>query len=455
MLEDSVEAALGRLGATRAGIVVAASGGPDSTALLHALHALAGPLRLRLVVAHLDHGLRGRASRADAAFVRRLAGRLGLPFHLEAADVAAYARAEGLGIEDAARRLRYDFLHRVRRRARCRFIATGHTLDDQAETVLLRLFRGAGPAGLQGVHALRADGVLRPLLGVRRAEALAYLKERRLRFRVDATNADLSRDRARLRARLLPAVERDFGPGAAEALARLAEIMAAEAAWTEALVEEALRGVERAKDLWRIPRTLLREAPEALAQRVLERARRALGAPEWSAARRADLLALARGARTAGALDLPGLRAWVEGDALALARRVATEGPWSYTMDAPGTLDLPEAGLRLTARWAKAPGRPAGGPGAHYLGGAAFPLTVRSPAPGDRMRPLGMNGRKKLQDLFVDAKTPRRLRNRTPVVEIHGEVACVAGHRTSEAFRASPGRRALRLEFREAPETAV
>jgi tRNA(Ile)-lysidine synthase len=215
-------------------MVAAVSGGPDSVALLRALLALR-PRKGRgpLIVAHLNHQLRGADSDADADFVRELHGRLSaagverLELCCERMDVAARAAAEGANLEATGRRLRYEWLTEVARQYGARWVATGHTADDQAETVLHRLLRGAGLQGLRGIAARRelAPGIelIRPLLGVSRAEVLAYLNAIGQPYREDRSNLDRDYTRNRIRHELLPLLARAYNPQMAALLGRLAE----------------------------------------------------------------------------------------------------------------------------------------------------------------------------------------------------------------------------------------
>jgi tRNA(Ile)-lysidine synthase len=218
----------------RRGIVVAVSGGPDSVALLRALIAVRTRTAPRpLVVAHLNHLLRGAESDGDEAFVRQLhasltaAGVPALELRCDRIDVAAQARAEAGNVENVARRLRYDWLANVAADTGCRWIATGHTADDQAETVLHRLLRGAGIQGLRGIAARRAVNgdieIVRPLLDVTRAELLAYLAAEKQEYRQDSSNLNLALTRNRLRHELLPLLARDYNPSIVGLLGQLAE----------------------------------------------------------------------------------------------------------------------------------------------------------------------------------------------------------------------------------------
>jgi tRNA(Ile)-lysidine synthase len=232
------------------GVAVAVSGGADSLALLHALRALAGPRGWRLAVVTVDHGLRP-GSAADAAFVADHAKAIGLPALVRTLAPADLDQHRQAGPEGAARAARYGALWPAADELGCRWLATGHTLDDQAETVLLQLLRGAGPDGLAGM-AVRGGRLLRPLLGARRAETRACCAAIGLEWREDPTNAGDGPLRNRVRQRLLPLLE-ELRPGATRALARTAALAADERDWLDQLVAEALAttlagGVEGAVD---------------------------------------------------------------------------------------------------------------------------------------------------------------------------------------------------------------
>lgn len=219
-------------------IVVAVSGGADSVALLHVLLALRPTLKLALHIAHLDHSLR-QGSSEDAGFVRDLGARCGLPTTIERRDVGAICERQGWSLEDGARRLRYEFLLEVARRNSAGCVALGHTADDQAETVLMRLVRGTGLTGLCAIPIKRRldDNVwlVRPMLEVWRREVTAYLQEAGLAHREDPTNDDRRFIRNRIRRELLPLLEQDYNPNIKKALAHLAE----QSRWDYAYLQEA------------------------------------------------------------------------------------------------------------------------------------------------------------------------------------------------------------------------
>ncbi len=285
--------------------LVAVSGGRDSVALLHGLHALGWK---NLGVVHLDHGLRGRASRADARFVARLAAQLGLRCVAGRAEVRAYAAARGISIETAARELRQVFFAHAARRERCRTVFLAHHADDQVETCLFNFLRGSGAAGLAGMRreaALKIGAtelrLRRPLLGIRRAEIDAFLAARKIRWREDASNLDAAHTRNRLRLRILPALAEEFGPAFPAAILRAADILAAEEDWMRGEAARFEAGEELSvRDLAAAPLALRRRIVRAW----LERA----GVAEVGLAETERVLALLDPATGPAKINLPGGR---------------------------------------------------------------------------------------------------------------------------------------------------
>jgi len=248
--------------------LIAVSGGRDSVALLHALRALG---HKKLVVAHLDHCLRGASARADAKFVQRLAAKLGLACIVGRADVRSYAKERGISIELAARELRHVFFASIARSQRCKTVILAHHADDQVETCLFNFLRGSGASGLAGMRAKSELTVertrltfLRPMLGIHRSEIDAFIARGKIKFREDATNNELTATRNKLRHRVLPAIRESLGDSFGGAILRASKIFDAEDTWMQA---EAARIP--------IPDTLptesLKSLPLALIRRVLRR----------------------------------------------------------------------------------------------------------------------------------------------------------------------------------------
>jgi len=279
-------------------ILAAVSGGADSIALLHLLTRFASRRRVCVIVAHLDHGLR-RGSRADRRFVERIAADLGLSCVSERRPVAELAR-KGESPEESARRVRRDFLLAAMKQSACAAIVTGHTLDDQAETILMRLVRGAGATALTGMAEVGPGPFVRPLLGVERADLRAYLDRRAIDFREDPTNRDLRFDRNRLRRLVLPTLTETLNPRAARHLVKASRLLREDAVYLDGLAERALSEISHTDRTERLvlDAPALRELASPLARRVVRLALKRAGADGRRIAARhvAALLDLAGGA---------------------------------------------------------------------------------------------------------------------------------------------------------------
>jgi tRNA(Ile)-lysidine synthase len=289
-------------------LTIAVSGGADSTTLACVLVELAPALGARLAgLAHLDHGLRPAAD-ADEAWCGELAARLGLPFDSRRADIRNEARARGTSIEDTARTVRYAFLSEVAAARDATRIAVGHTRDDQAETVLLRLARGAGPGGLAGIYP-RAGQVIRPLLDVRRAEVEAWLRERGIDWCEDESNQDRSILRNTVRHDLMPAFVAAFGPGVMDVLARQADLSRDDAEWFAMVATEtAGRLVLEDGDGLVIEQAALAALHPAIGRRVVLAALRRSSGGRFVGAEHVDAVMALAAAPGSGGIDLPGQR---------------------------------------------------------------------------------------------------------------------------------------------------
>ncbi|MBE0596728.1 MAG: tRNA lysidine(34) synthetase TilS [Desulfuromonadales bacterium] len=427
-------------------VLVALSGGADSVCLLHLLRTLVPRFGLTLEAAHLDHGMRPE-SVADAGFVAQLCAQLAIPLTLDRVQVPQEARRQRRGVEETARDLRRDFLRRVAAAQGCRVIALGHHRGDQAETVLHRLLRGTGPTGLAGMRPQNGP-FIRPLLAVTREQILAFLARHRLDWREDATNADPQFTRNRIRHQLLPLLQQ-FNPQLEPRLAELSRRLWLEEDYWRRESESGLARLARfaAEGELRLDRCGLLALHPALRARVvrlaLEKVRGDLHGV--AAVHLESLESLLQGDRPQAEAHLPG--AWVacRYDQLWLRRQMpAAPPPCRIEITAPGIFSLPGGELRVTVETA------AVGEGAYAIELAAdaiaFPLCVRRPRPGDRFRPSGGSGRRKLKEFFIDSRVEREARRETLVLE--GEqILWLIGRRRCEGSRPCPGKPVLRVVF--------
>lgn len=451
MLTGITEVVLGDCGLDKSQIIiVGVSGGPDSMCLLHVLFTLG----YKAAVVHVHHGLRAEAD-ADQKLVAREAARLGLACTVVQVDVREHARTHGQSVEQAARQLRYQALMGEAHRSSAQAVAVGHTADDQVETVLMHIIRGAGPQGLQGMsyRTMLAEfstviPVVRPLLGFWRREILEYCSMHGIEPARDMTNDDPSFLRNRLRNELIPNME-SYNPEVRAAIWRLSRHASAENALIDSMTKEAWKQivVQESAQLVSIKANNLLDCPRPMQSRVIRMVCQHLlqthelttavsdGALNWIArrhqgqhqlsgglllARERDFIHIAAGAEALPDDKWPQL---VEPGAvvgpLRQHRTVPLAGSWRLQLASVSTDG--NAGSRFVLRLPE--------------GALRSGLYLRAPRDGDRLRPAGMHGhRQKLSDIFVNAKIPQRFRAAWPIVTTGEEVIWVAGLRVAEGL---------------------
>jgi tRNA(Ile)-lysidine synthase len=468
-------------------VIAAVSGGADSMAMLDVLVRLSEAYSLRIVVCHLNHNLRGAGSRGDMAFVRAAARSFGLGFACRTLRPGALGSA-GASVQEGAREKRLEFLDSVSRRHGGARIALGHTLDDQAETVLMRFLKGGSLTGLSGMLPARGRHI-RPLIEVARAEVEGYVRATGIRFVTDPSNLTTKYLRNDIRLRLLPYIRRRYNPNIARTLARSAAVlgrddgylaMEAEKAMDKAVLERMAAGIV-------LDRGVLVKLHPAIASRVFLKAAYSLaGEGEFGAAHVDSFIGLVKSGSPSARLRLPGkmtVQREYERIELTIGPPKAVR-PFNAALKTPGTTRIKGAGvvLRTTVLdnpgtgpgalqgtgTGSAAGAPRGGrrasrvqvgagpKGVFNARNAAFfdldalpgPLIVRSFRPGDRITPLGMSGHKKLKEVFIEAKVPRRMRALVPVVCAGEDVLWAAPLRQSDLYKVRRGtKKVLKVEW--------
>lgn len=427
-------------------VVVAVSGGADSVALLQVLYAWRDSLDLALAVAHVEHGLRGRESLDDARFVEQLANRLGLPFFLKRINLKPLLRKrKGESAQAVARERRYAQLWAVAREWGGTKVAVGHTQDDQAETVLMAMLRGAGLAGLSGMPAWREPCLIRPLLQMSRSEILQYLSEKRCEFRVDSSNESPKYVRNRLRRDLLPLLE-TFNPGVVSVLSRQAAILREEHQYLDGVAKAALESVEvdrtKRRVEWSRPRLLT--FPVSIQRRMILLTLGVLcDEPRSSGFEAVDTLLQHIVHGTSGSsVRFAGLDVVREYDRVTFVKaglHRGLQGQWCCVWSFPGSIRWPVTGQTIEGRIKATKAIPSRrNDSVAYLDADQFSheLVIRSWKPGDYFFPYGMGGRrKKLQDFFSDEKVPRSERSNVPLVVAPEGILWVGGYRSDHRFR--------------------
>jgi tRNA(Ile)-lysidine synthase len=473
-------------------LIVALSGGADSTALLDLLTRLTD-YNLHLIAAHLNHCLRGVESDTDQEFCRGLASRYAIPFEFRRIDVKRVASKSRLNLEDAGRRARIDFLDEIRSEYGAAAVVLAHHADDQAETVLMRLLRGSGMTGLSGMAYRNARGYVRPLLDINRSEIEQYLRRCSMEWREDASNSDTTYLRNRIRHQLLPLLE-EYNPAIRSSLASTASILGDDEALLDELTERAYAKSCRIAE-GRIICSVgqLRLLNIALRRRVLRHVFKQLtGTLERVSLRHIDAicamidserpnsqLALPQGVTAVREYDsllwmqagevllrLPStpfdsaqgkpLRASRSATVLRLRSATVLETDFELLITEPGCYQLP-CGSDVTVELKGTVSFPTdSGTACFDLAKSPFPWLVRTFRPGDRITPFGMSGRKKVKDIFIDRKIPLSERKNIPLLFCCDDLIWIAGVCVSELCRIdTPSSATVQVTWQTWPESSL
>jgi tRNA(Ile)-lysidine synthase len=398
---------------------------------------MAGDAGFQVAVVHFNHHLRGAESNEDESFVRELAERNGIPFFRGEARVAEEARKRRRNLEATARDFRYRFFLGLIRQGKVEKVATAHTLDDQAETVLLHILRGTGTRGLAGIHRSLQDKVVRPFLALTRAEIEAEIARRNLPFRVDSTNLDTRFRRNKVRRELLPLLEGEYNPEIKRLLGEMAARAREDEAWLDQQARErgsAWRLHENGSE--KISRTALRNMPPTLARRVLRQMLREVAGSLAGVTHRhiEAVYHIALESQSGRKLQLrKGLSARMEFDWLILSRESGNEKPpnYVYIVEVPCKVEVQEIGLSMTFKIVGAKDSDRGYNGGEWpnLDPLKMParLTLRNWRPGDRYCPSGSQKSVKVKELFRRHRVPLGERSHSPVLDSEQGIVCVRG----------------------------
>jgi len=436
-------------------VIVAVSGGPDSICLLEILLRLREILNVILIVAHFDHGLRPGEDERETQFVETLAKRLGLPCACE--RTFRLMNAHGTSIEEKARELRYRFLENVLKKHRAHRVALGHNKNDQAETVVMNMLRGTGSAGLSGMHPVRENRYIRPLIRTTRQEILAYLKEKGLPYITDSSNLDKKYLRNRIRLELMPSLL-SYQPRLIERLEDLASLCREENRFMEQEAEKCLGKIIMPPQEQHIDISLgaMKDLPVPLQYRVIRGAiRRAKGNLKRVELKHIKaVIELIENRKPQVKINLPEhlvVKKMYDKLRFSVGAEAHTSD-FSYSLEATGTLHLDELNLTITCEEISEKNF-SGRSGSEWqcfldLEALNWPLTVRNFRAGDKFIPLGLNGFKKLKDIFIDGRVSHEQRRRIPILESHGDIVWVGGIRIDHRYRVKGDtRRVLRCKI--------
>ncbi len=427
-------------------ILIAFSGGIDSTALLHLLRELQKEWPITLALGHFNHKLRRNAEKEEL-FVRNAAKKLDIPLYVSSEDVRSYAVERKLNIEEAGRKLRYDFLKDTAKKYGFSKIATGHTINDQAETFFMRLFRGSGLSGLSGIYPVVGNLIIRPLLDISREEILDYLNIIKAEFQVDESNLDKRFLRNRIRGELLPYLQKEFDPHLVSRLGKVSSLFQEDEFILKKLTEkERPKVVQSREGQIFLDLNELSTLPVGLARRMVR---------EFIAEIKGDL-------RKISFEDIESVLGLAEGKEYPLTKDCLLRREQdqifcpqtgletlSYELSWTGKNPLVIKDLGMSFSGKERPGVPEDWKFDNFkgacldLGKLKFPLAVRSRREGDRYQPLGSPGRKKLKEIMRAKKIPVRERNKRPVFLSAGEIVWIYGLPVAEKFKIVPETKAI------------
>ncbi|NWF52808.1 MAG: tRNA lysidine(34) synthetase TilS [Nitrospirae bacterium] len=437
-------------------VLVALSGGPDSVFLLHTLNNFKKELKLSLHAIYIDHGLRPNETPIEIEFCKKLCESLNLPFIAKSIDVKSFAKEKSMNMQEAARELRYMALEETAFEIKADKIALGHTADDQAETLLMRLLRGAGPLGLSGIPPVRGM-IIRPLIEVEREEINGYLQRESIDHIVDSSNLKREYIRNKIRLSLIP-IMKEINPNIIGTLSLTTSIFREEERHFEVIVAKTLmRLVSRKSDscieLFLSP---LEVMDKVILRRVLRKAiEETKGLRGISFFHIEDIIDLIRYGRTGGRLYLPkGVRVIKDYSTLIFTAEPPVKLS-SYNLEVPGEVNLKEIELLIkTSIFENRESGPQTGVSSDIAlfdaERLSYPLTIRSRKNGDYFYPFGFGKKKKLQDFFVDEKVPRDERDEVPLILSGDDIIWVAGYRQDDRFRVNEKtKKILKIELKK------
>ena len=443
-------------------LLLAVSGGPDSVAMLFALHGLSNKLNLDLYIAHINHKLRGAESDKDQNYVERLSRKLNIPLFVLKKDTKSFAKKNKLSIEDAARQIRYSFFTECARRFKIDSISTAHTLDDQAETILMRFLRGAGIRGLRGIQPvsdLFEFKLIRPLIEITRKEIEAYLREKEIRPRIDKSNLDIKFLRNRIRHKLVPQLVKEYNPNLKNQLLMLAKMLNEDYNYIQFLSDELFNKIATSSNSKKVVFKLRAfKALNVSAQRYLVRSaikRLALTLDNIEYRHWKEIKSLLSSRPIGSIVNLPNyiVATKTKSSLIFIIKNKATKTKLKVkelVLNVPGITTYNRNKIKTVLK-DKPPKVYSKNNRIEFfdLEKMNLPIIVRKRKKGDKIKPLGMKGYKKLSDLFIDKKIPKQRRDNVPViVSASGDIIWVAGLCASDNQKlVSDSSKILKLEL--------
>ncbi len=437
-------------------ILIGVSGGADSVVLLDIFNRISEQWELKIIAAHLNHQLRGPDADKDAEFVQELLKNKSIPLVLEKYDVKAWCRENNVSVETGARQVRYNFYKKTAEQHCCRRVATGHHLDDQAETILYRLMRGAGTLGLSGIRQKRGI-YIRPLLFADRRSIIKYADENNISFRNDATNQDISYRRNRIRHNLIPEIQTHFNPNISQTLSNLGTIMAETEEYLNHQANIALNDCSRFQD----ENKIILDIKEfllyfrALQKHIIRNAIKKVGTrtynPDYITL--GKILQLCRKQKSGRSLPIyDDISIKISRDELVI-QKTEKQVKEIVVDEIPANIELWDNQILEINRNLKSLDQIIKASTSTKIWideeRISTPLKIRTARHGDRFYPLNMKGSKKLSDFFIDEKIPNYKRDRIPVLECGNKIVWICGYRLDDRFKITLNTtKSLKLEIK-------
>lgn len=440
-------------------VIVGVSGGPDSISLLYVLFSLRKEFQLKLSVVHINHLLRGKDSDEDAAYVKKYCENIGIPFYSYKINIKKISRQLGISEEEAGRKARYDTFHEVLKKVRANKIAIAQNMNDQAETLLMRLTRGSGLDGLSGIDYIRDNTIIRPLLDITRSEIELFCQNKHLHPRIDKTNLKAIYTRNKIRLELIPYLEENFNSNMIYNLWKTAKILQEDRNFLQEKADHVYQQCAiESYDKIHLNKTILHAEHPSIKKRLLLKAAGKLNVHKDIGTIHLDnILKLIESDRTSSRLDLPeGLKVQIGYEDVVFSKAIKNHLYFSfyYPIRWGENINIKELNAILkteivennkTIKISKDP----------YIKCFDYekitqPLIVRTRKKGDLFSPLGMRGSKKLKDFFIDEKIPGDLRDQIPLISCAQDILWVIGYRMSEKYKVDEKtKKILVLEFKE------
>ncbi len=431
-------------------ILVALSGGADSMTLLHVLKSLQKELGIKVFSAHLNHQIRGVEAHSDALFSYRASREMDIRCFLSSVNVPDLAMDKKLTIEEAARFARYNMLFELMKKLRCNKIATAHNLDDQAETLIMRILRGTGLNGLKGIEYKRADGVIRPLMDIKRYEIEEYCRLNDIHYITDNTNLENSYTRNKIRLELLPFIEEHFACNIKEILSRMSNGIREDSRYLEENASKSFDELHQKIEDYAIKFELdgLDNLPDTIIKRMLKLAyAELLGSAEGlEYIHLDDALKIIKNPKSELMTNFPkGITVEKKGYNLYVTEKpiVDEDIDFEYEINLNGTTEIPELALQIDARTMSREKckllSSSSNIKAFDIDKINGKLVVRNRRVGDKIKPLGFSGTKKVKDIFIDKKIPQQNRNRIPIFADDNKVIWILGHDISDESKIGEG----------------